>query len=85
MVEAAKRADVVGWRVGIDDDVRAGLVRHLQEASRPKPPKKKRKRMSVDVSPKDAGAGNENSLPRQPLVPVRDKSESTTNNKRLMV
>ena len=41
--------------------------------------------MSVDVSSEDAGAGNENSSPRQPLVPVRDQSDSTTNNKRPMV
>ena len=77
--------DVVGWRVGIGDDVHAGMVRHLQEASRPKPSKKRRKRDSVDVSPEDAGAKNENSSPRQPLVPVRDQSGSTTTNKRLTV
>ena len=85
LVDVATRAAVVGWRVGIGDNVRATLVRHLQEASRPKPSKKKRKRTSVDVSPEDAGAGNENSAPRQPLVPVRDQSDSITNNKRLMI
>ena len=57
-VDAAKRADIVGWRVCIGDDVRAGLVCHLEEVSKPKPSKKKRKRASADVSPEDAGAAN---------------------------
>ena len=42
----------------IGDDVSAGLVRHLEEVSKPKPSKKKRKRASADVFPEDAGAAN---------------------------
>ena len=68
----------------IDTDTdKARDVRHITCLHLPS--KKKRKRGAIDVFTEDAGTGNENSSPRQPLVPVRGQSDSTTNNKRLMV
>ena len=51
LVDVAKRANFVGWRVNMDDDVRAKLINYLEEASRSKPSKKKRKRAPTDVAP----------------------------------
>ena len=68
----------------IDTDTdKARDVRHITCLHLPS--KKKRKRGAVDVFTEDVGTRNENSSPRQPLVPVRDQSGSTTTNKRLTV
>ena len=68
-MEAVKGAKVVRWPIAMDDEVRAGLVGFLDEASKPKA--SKRKRLVIEVSPDDAG-GNGNCLPpRQPLVAIQ--------------
>ena len=77
-----KRADIVGWKIGIHDNVRFDLVNYLEEASKSKAPKKKRKRVPVDVpadvTPYDTSAGSENTPPRQPLVSVQQLRPSAT-------
>ena len=50
-MEAAKRAEIVRWHVKMDNEVRDGLVRFLEEASKALKPRTSNKRRSIDISP----------------------------------
>ena len=68
-MEAARVAIAVRWHIGIDDDVRAGLIDYLKDSAR----RMASKRKVADVSP---GEGqHEGEVPhRQPLVNVQQQS-----------
>ena len=68
-MEVAKRADVVRWHVKMDDSFRDGLVRYLEEASRPRASKKKRR--AGEISPDGAGENRGSCPSRQPLVAIQ--------------
>ena len=68
LFEVAQFADVVRWNVGMDEEIRSGLVSFLVESSKPKT--SKRKKPSTSVSPNnysDGGDKREESR-RLPLV-----------------
>ena len=60
-MEAGQNAKVVRWRVAMDSDVRAGLIRYLSKG---------KKRRSSEVSPDNVGGSSETETSRPPLVPV---------------
>ena len=70
-MEAAKRAKTVRWHIKMDNEVRDGLVRFLEEASKVLKPRTSNKRISIDISLDAARENNARCPPRPPWVDVQ--------------